>query len=80
MNQELTARRGVDTPAVATITSDVETLMRGMRHEISLDEIISQSTTQGDADTIAHFMNAISPGSQVVKEVAQLIERDKARK
>ena len=78
MNNELTARRGVDAPAVASIRTDVATLMQGMRHEINLGEIKKRSTLSGDAEVLDHLLGAVSPGGKVEMEVAQLIAADAA--
>ncbi|MEL7487172.1 MAG: helix-turn-helix domain-containing protein [Pseudomonadota bacterium] len=78
MNGELTARRGVDAPAVASIKTDVATLMQGMRHEINLNEIKSRSTLSGDMTVLDHLLSAVSPGGKVEMEVAELIAADAA--
>lgn len=79
MNNELIARRGVDAPAVASIKTDVATLMRGMRHEINLGEIKARSEISGDHGVIEHLLQGVSPGGAVEMEVAELIAADAAR-
>ncbi len=78
MNGLLTARRGVEAPAVASIRTDVGTLMQGMRHEITLKEIMDRATLSGDRDVLHHLLGAVSPGGKVEMEVAALIAADAA--
>lgn len=80
MNNELTARRGIDAPAVASIKTDVATLMRGMRHEVNLREIKEKSILSGDEDVLDHLLGAISPGGKIEMEVADLIAADAAKR
>ena len=80
MNNELIARRGADTPAVASIRVDVATLMRGMRHEIPLSEILKRSQITGDQGVVNHLLNGVSPGGAIEMEVAELIAADSARR
>ena len=80
MNGVLTARRGADAPAMASITTDVATLMRGMRHEINLNEIKTNSTLSGSDEVLDHLLGAVSPGGKAEMEVAELIAADAARR
>lgn len=73
MNNEMTARRGADTPAVARIESDVATMMQAMRGEIYLPEIRKRVATSGDETVINHFLNSVIPGASVAEEVARKI-------
>lgn len=59
MNGEMTTRRGADTPAVARLSSDVETIMKAFRKELSLDEAKSQMTLSGDEKAITHLLRCI---------------------
>ncbi|MEM9169991.1 MAG: hypothetical protein AAGC56_10085, partial [Pseudomonadota bacterium] len=77
MNGELTARRGADAPAVAQVRTDVATVLRGLRHEIALDEVRKRSAMTGDAEVLDAFLCAISPGGNAELEVAALIEADR---
>lgn len=78
MADTLTARRGTDTPAMATIKTDVGTMMRSMRHEISLEQVKENSTISGNQDVLDHLLCAISPGGKEEMEVAELIAKDSA--
>ena len=80
MNGELTARRGADAPAMASIETDVAVLMRGMRHEITLRDIKESSKLSGDDSVLDHLLGAVSPGGKVEMEVADLIAADAARR
>ena len=80
MNNELTARRGIDAPAVASIKTDVATLMRGMRHEVKLRDIKEKSVLSGDEDVLDHLLGAVSPGGKIEMEVADLIAADAAKR
>lgn len=77
MNREMVARRGGDSPAVAKIESDVETLMQAMRGEIYIDDTRKRSKLSGDMDVIDHFLSSFIPGADVALEVADLIARRK---
>ena len=59
MNHEMIARRGVDAPAVAKISTDVETIMQAFRAELSLEEARARMTISGDQNAIAHLMQCI---------------------
>ncbi len=80
MNNELTARRGTDAPAIATIKTDVTTLMRGMRHELNLNEVKERCALSGDESVLDHLLGAISPGGKMEMEVAALIAADAAKR
>lgn len=79
MNQEMTARRGSDTPAVARIETDVATLMQAMRGEIYIDETRKRAKLSGDMEVIGHFLSSFIPGAQVAYEVAELIRERKLK-
>lgn len=59
MNGEMTARRGADTPAVAKISTDVETVMKSFRKELTLEEAKSRMTVSGDQKAIDHLLQCI---------------------
>lgn len=77
MNDKMTARRGADVPAVAKMEFDVETVLKGMRGEIYLDEIKSRSQISGDESVISHFLTALAPGAEIAVEIAELINAKK---
>ncbi|MFQ5562820.1 MAG: winged helix-turn-helix transcriptional regulator [Parvularculaceae bacterium] len=60
MNGEMIARRGVDTPAVAHIETDVATVMQAMRKEISASEARAHMKSNGDAAVLAHFIDSFA--------------------
>ena len=78
MSNVLTARRGVDAPAVASVKTDVATMMRSMRHEISLREFRENSTLSGDESVLDHLLGAINTGGKMELEVQELIRADAA--
>lgn len=78
MNGVLTAKRGTDAPAVAEIRTDVATLMKGMRHEITLQQIKERSKMSGDNSVLDHMFSFICMGGKTELEVQQLIEADAA--
>lgn len=59
MNGEMTARRGADAPAVATLATDVATIMMSFRQELSLDEAKARMTLTGDQAVIEHLLRCI---------------------
>lgn len=59
MNGEMTVRRGADGPAVATIVSDVATIMQSFRMELSLSEAKTRMKTSGDQKALAHLLKVI---------------------
>jgi len=73
MNGEMTARRGVDAPAVARIDSDVASLMQAMRSELYIPQIKERVTMSGDEAVLHHFLSGMMPGAQVADEVARKI-------
>lgn len=77
MNEEMVARRGSDSPAVARIEADVATLMQAMRSEIYIDEVRKRSKLSGDMEVIGHFLSSFIPGADVAFEVAELIRKRK---
>ncbi|WP_375203683.1 winged helix-turn-helix transcriptional regulator [Hyphococcus sp.] len=59
MNGQMTVRRGGDGPAVATIISDVATIMQSFRMELSLEEARSRMKMSGDQKALAHLLRCI---------------------
>lgn len=59
MNGEMTVRRGADGPAVATISSDVATIMQSFRMELSLEEARERMKISGDPNATAHLLRCI---------------------
>lgn len=59
MNGEMTTRRGADAPAVASLSTDVDVIMRAFRKELTLAEAKSQMTLSGDEKAIAHLLRCI---------------------
>ncbi|MEZ5893856.1 MAG: helix-turn-helix domain-containing protein [Parvularculaceae bacterium] len=59
MNGEMTVRRGGDGPAVATIMSDVATIMQSFRMELSLAEAKARMKMSGDEKALAHLLRCI---------------------
>ncbi|MEM6415144.1 MAG: helix-turn-helix domain-containing protein [Pseudomonadota bacterium] len=79
MNGETTVKRGDDTPAVATILTDVASMMRAMRSEISIDKVKKTSVLTGDQDVIDHFLQGIVPEAAYAEAEAKLIKNDENR-
>lgn len=73
MNNEMTARRGADAPAVARIESDVAAFMQAMRSEIYLPQIQERAVMSGDESVLHHFLTSIMPGARDADEVARHI-------
>ena len=80
MNNEMTARRGADAPAVARMETDVATLMMSMRSEIYLDEARKRSKMSGDPGVLDHFLSSFMPGADIAFEVAELIKQRKLQR
>lgn len=59
MNGEMICRRGADTPAVATLSTDVATIMQSFRKELTLDEAKSRMKLNGDKKAIDHLLRCI---------------------
>ena len=59
MNNVMTCRRGADAPAVATLSSDVATIMQAFRHELTVDEAKTRMTLSGDQKALDHLLNCI---------------------
>ncbi|WP_411816159.1 winged helix-turn-helix transcriptional regulator [Hyphococcus sp. DH-69] len=59
MNGEMVCRRGADVPAVATLVSDVATIMQSFRGEKSLAEAKKNMKLSGDEKVIAHLLKII---------------------
>lgn len=59
MNGQMTVRRGGDGPAVATIISDVATIMQSFRMELTTEEAKSRMKMSGDKKAIAHLLRCI---------------------
>ncbi|MEM8770529.1 MAG: helix-turn-helix domain-containing protein [Pseudomonadota bacterium] len=59
MNEEMTARRGADAPAAAKIATDVATMMKAFRAEITLLEAKKRMMLSGDEKVLAHLLSCI---------------------
>ena len=59
MNGATTCRRGADTPAVATLSSDVTTIMRSFRGEFTLEEASALMKMSGDQKALDHLLSCI---------------------
>jgi|GEM_PF-616830 len=59
LNEEMIARRGADAPAAAKITTDVETMMRGFRGELSREDALARIKVTGDDKAIGHLLECI---------------------
>ena len=59
MNGRMTVRRGADGPAVATIISDVATLMQSFRMELTLEEAKKRMKVSGDQKALSHLLRCI---------------------
>ncbi|MFC2954005.1 winged helix-turn-helix transcriptional regulator [Marinicaulis aureus] len=59
MNGQMTVRRGGDGPAVATIISDVATIMQSFRMELTTEEAKSRMKMSGDQKALAHLLRCI---------------------
>lgn len=59
MNGQLICRRGADAPAVATLKSDVATIMQAFRAEMSLEDAKSRMTLTGDKQALNHLLRCI---------------------
>jgi DNA-binding HxlR family transcriptional regulator len=77
MNNEMTARRGAEAPAVAKISTDVATLMQAMRSELYILSAADRVQRSGDGDVIEHFLTSFMPGAEVAFEVRELIKQRK---
>lgn len=59
MNGQMTARRGGDGPAVATIISDVATIMQSFRMELTLEQAKARMKMSGDPKALNHLLHII---------------------
>ncbi len=59
MNGQLICRRGADAPAVATLQSDVATIMQAFRMELSLEEAKARMKLSGDKAALNHLLRCI---------------------
>lgn len=59
MNGQMTVRRGDDGPAVATIISDVATIMQSFRMELTLAEAKARMKMSGDEKALNHVLRII---------------------
>jgi len=59
MNGEMTVRRGANTPAVATLSTDVATIMQALRKELELGDAKSRMALTGDEKVITHLLQCI---------------------
>ena len=78
MNNQMTARRGADAPAIAKVSTDVGTLMQAMRGEIYSDESRRRSKVSGNEKALDHFFSILVPGADTLYEVTELIKSRKA--
>ncbi len=56
MNNEMIARRGADAPAAAKLSTDVETMMKAYRGELTLAEAKQRMTLSGDEKILDHLL------------------------
>ena len=59
MNEQMVVRRGADAPAAAKISTDVETMMKAFRSELSREEALTRLTITGDQKAIGHLLDII---------------------
>ncbi len=59
INEEMIARRGADAPAAAKIATDVSTMMKAFRAELSREEALRRFQVTGDEKAIEHLLNCI---------------------
>lgn len=59
MNDEMIARRGADAPAVAKLSTDVATMMKAFRGELSRSDALKKIKVSGDEKAIAHVIDCI---------------------
>lgn len=59
MNDEMIARRGADAPAAAKISTDVETMMKAFRGELTRADALKRTKVSGDEKAIAHLLDCI---------------------
>ena len=60
MNEEMTIRRGADAPAVATISSNVATMLHAFRGELSREQVMKKITLEGDENALDHLLRCIT--------------------
>ncbi len=59
LNEEMIARRGGDAPAAAKIVTDVATMMKAFRAELSREEALLRLKVTGDEKAIEHLLDCI---------------------
>ncbi|MEM8936024.1 MAG: helix-turn-helix domain-containing protein [Pseudomonadota bacterium] len=67
MNNEMIARRGADSPAVATLRTDVPTVMKALRRNFSMKEAKERIECDGDETAIDHLLQCITRANSTVK-------------
>ncbi|MEM9014872.1 MAG: helix-turn-helix domain-containing protein [Pseudomonadota bacterium] len=60
MNGQMTARRGVDAPAVACLSGSVADLMKALRYDIDTEEARRRLKLEGDPRATEHLLKCIS--------------------
>jgi hypothetical protein len=74
MNEEMIARRGADAPAAAKLSTDVATMMKAYRAELSPEEAKKRMTLSGDEKVLDHLLACIvhyTPESEQQEPAAQ---------
>ena len=59
LNEKMIARRGADAPAAAKIVTDVATMMKAFRAELSREEALKRFSVAGDEKAIEHLLSCI---------------------
>lgn len=59
MNSEMTALRGADAPAVASLSADVAIIMQSFRKELTLAEAKAKMSLSGDEKALSHLLKCI---------------------
>ena len=59
MNEQMITRRGADAPAAAKIITDVETVMKAFRCELTLEQALGRMQISGDQKAIDHLLTCI---------------------
>lgn len=59
MNEEMIARRGGDSPCAVQISTDVATMMKAFRAELSMTEALGQMTLSGEQKALDHLLSCI---------------------
>jgi len=59
MNETMIARRGADAPAAAKLSADVNTIMKALRAELSLEDAKARMELSGEPKAIDHLLKCI---------------------